>query len=370
VTRFKSENDVPLLTLRPLPGHAPISPTRPLRVQRGIAVLRILLGLLVVAALLAGSTWWWADQRLALPADQQSVAIVLPKGSTARSVAQAVAAVGISNPSGLPPSALYWYFRLSGKAGALKAGSYEVEQGDTPRSLLAKLVGGLQALDSVTIVDGWNIRQVRAALAEAEHLKPDTKALSNEALMAKLGKPGVHPEGRFFPDTYSYAKGSSDLVVLQAAAKALDKQLAAAWEARQPNLPIKSPEQALVLASIIEKETGKPSDRPEIGGVFNNRLRIGMLLQTDPAVIYGMGESYKGVIGKKGLQTDTPYNTYTRAGLPPTPISMPGKAALLAAVQPAETKALYFVARGDGTSQFSATLSEHNNAVNKYIRGQ
>jgi UPF0755 protein len=365
---------VPLLTLRPLQGHAPISKTRfqrPRHAQRGIALWRYLLALLLIATLLAGSAWWWwAGQRLALPADKQSVAVVLPAGSSARSVAQAVAGAGIQAPSGLPPSALYWYFRLSGKAGALKAGSYEVEQGDTPRSLLAKLISGQQALDSVTIVEGWNIRQVRAALAEAEHLKPDTKALSNEALMAKLGKPGVHPEGRFYPDTYSYAKGSSDLVVLQAASKALDKQLAAAWEERQPNLPIKTPEQALILASIIEKETGKPSDRPDIGGVFNNRLRIGMLLQTDPAVIYGMGDSYKGNIGKKGLQTDTPYNTYTRAGLPPTPISMPGKAALLAAVQPAQTKALYFVARGDGTSQFSATLSEHNNAVNKYIRGQ
>jgi UPF0755 protein len=367
VLRFKSENNVVLLTLPALPERQNVCR---LRTQRGRAVLRLVLSALAVAALLAGSVWWWAGQSLTLPADAQSVGLVLPAGSSARTVAQTVAGTGIQNPAGLPPSALYWYFRLSGKASALKAGSYEVGQGDTPRSLLAKLVGGQQALDSVTIVDGWNIRQLRAALAEAENLKPDTKALSNEALMAKLGKPGLHPEGRFYPDTYSYAKGSSDLVVLQAASKALDKQLAAAWEARQPNLPVKTPEQALVLASIIEKETGKPSERAEIGGVFNNRLRIGMLLQTDPAVIYGMGDLYKGHIGKKGLQTDTPYNTYTRAGLPPTPISMPGKAALLAAVQPAQTKALYFVARGDGTSQFSATLSEHNNAVNKYIRGQ
>jgi UPF0755 protein len=333
-------------------------------------MLRMVMGLAAIAALLASVVWWWASQPFVLPAGTQSVAVVLPAGSSARSVAQTMSGAGIKTPVNLPPSALYWFFRVTGKAGALKAGSYEVEQGDSPRSLLAKLVSGQQALDSVTIVDGWNIHQVRAALAEAEHLKPDTQALSNEALMAKLGKPGVHPEGRFFPDTYSYAKGSSDLVVLQAASKALDKQLAAAWEARQPNLPIKTPEQALILASIIEKETGKPSERPEIGGVFNNRLRIGMLLQTDPSVIYGMGESYTGNIGRKGLQTDTPYNTYTRAGLPPTPISMPGKAALLAAVQPAPTKALYFVARGDGTSQFSATLTEHNNAVNKYIRGQ
>jgi UPF0755 protein len=180
----------------------------------------------------------------------------------------------------------------------------------------------------------------------------------------------VHPEGRFFPDTYSYAKGSSDLLVLQAAMRAMDKQLAAAWEARQADTPLKSPDEALILASIIEKETGKPADRPEIGGVFVNRLRIDMRLQTDPTVIYGLGETFDGNIRKRDLQADTPYNSYTRGGLPPTPISMPGKASLLAAVQPADTKALYFVARGDGSSQFSATLAEHNSAVNKYIRGQ
>jgi UPF0755 protein len=271
---------------------------------------------------------------------------------------------------GVPPSALYWYFRASGKSAGLKAGTYEIEQGDTPERLLNKLYNGLQSLRSVTMVEGWNIRQLRAALAKADSLKPDSQALTIDALMAKLGRPGVHPEGRFFPDTYSYAKGSSDLLVLQAAMRAMDKQLAAAWEARRADTPLKSPDEALILASIIEKETGKPSDRPEIGGVFVNRLRIDMRLQTDPTVIYGLGETFDGDIRKRDLQADTPYNTYTRGGLPPTPIAMPGKASLLAAVQPADTKALYFVARGDGTSQFSATLAEHNNAVNKYIRGQ
>jgi UPF0755 protein len=334
--------------------------------QSGLSALKALLWLLAGAAVLASAAWWWVRQPLALPVGQPAVNLVLPAGTSARAAAQSVVTAGVD----VRPGLLYWYFRVSGKAGGLKAGTYEIEQGDTPQKLLAKLYNGLQSLRSVTIVEGWNIRQVRAALAKAEHLKPDSQQLSNEALMAKLGRPGVHPEGRFFPETYSYAKGSSDIVVLQAAARAMDKQLAAAWEARNTNVPLKSPEQALVLASIIEKETGKPSDRPEIGGVFNNRLRIGMLLQTDPSVIYGMGDAYEGTIGRKGLQTDTPYNTYTRAGLPPTPISMPGKAALLAATQPADTRALYFVARGDGSSQFSATLSEHNNAVNKYIRGQ
>jgi UPF0755 protein len=334
--------------------------------QRGVSLLKVLLSLVLVAGLGGGAAWWWSGQPLALPAGTQSLNLVLPAGSSARSAANAVVKAGVDTR----PALLYWYFRLSGKSGGLKTGTYEIEEGDTPKRLLAKLSSGLQSLRSVTIVEGWNIRQMRAALAKAEDLKPDTQALSNEALMAKIGKPGVHPEGRFFPETYSYAKGSSDVVVLQAAARAMDKQLAAAWDARSSTITLKSPDQALTLASIIEKETGKPTDRPEIGGVFNNRLRIGMLLQTDPSVIYGMGDLYQGNIGRKGLQTDTPYNTYTRAGLPPTPISMPGKAALLAAVQPADTKALYFVARGDGTSQFSATLSEHNNAVNKYIRGQ
>lgn len=337
-----------------------------LRHQQGKSLLKLLAFVLMVCAVLAAAAWWWVRQPLVLPAGVQSVNVVLPTGSSARSVAQAVVDAGV----GTPPSALYWYFRASGKSGGLKAGTYEVEQGDTPQRLLNKLYNGLQSLRSVTLVEGWNIRQMRAALAKAEFLKPDSQTMTNDALMAKLGKPGMHPEGRFFPETYSYAKGTSDIVVLQAAARAMDKQLAAAWEARRADTPLQSPQDALILASIIEKETGKPTDRAEIGGVFTNRLRIDMRLQTDPSVIYGLGEKFDGDIRKRDLQTDTPYNTYTRAGLPPTPIAMPGKASLLAAVQPADTKALYFVARGDGTSQFSATLAEHNQAVNKYIRGQ
>jgi UPF0755 protein len=334
--------------------------------QAGLSLVKILLTLAVIGAVLAAAAWWWVRQPLVLPPGVASVNVVLPAGSSARSVAQAVVAAGV----GTPPSALYWYFRASGKSAGLKAGTYEIEQGDTPQRLLNKLYNGLQSLRSVTMVEGWNIRQLRAALAKADSLKPDSQALTIDALMTKLGRPGVHPEGRFFPDTYSYAKGSSDLLVLQAAMRAMDKQLAAAWEARQTDSPLKSPDEALILASIIEKETGKPADRPEIGGVFVNRLRIDMRLQTDPTVIYGLGETFDGNIRKRDLQADTPYNSYTRGGLPPTPISMPGKASLLAAVQPADTKALYFVARGDGSSQFSATLAEHNSAVNKYIRGQ
>jgi UPF0755 protein len=220
------------------------------------------------------------------------------------------------------------------------------------------------------VVEGWNWRQVRQALAKAENLRPDSRALSDEALMAQLGRPGVAPEGRFYPDTYSYAKGTSDLAVLQRAMKAMDKQLQQAWEARQPGAALQWPEQALILASIVEKETGKAQDRGQISGVFNNRLRIGMRLQTDPTVIYGLGEAFDGNLRRVHLTTDNPWNTYTRAGLPPTPIAMPGKASLLAAVQPAKTSAIYFVAKGDGSSHFSATLDEHNRAVNRYQRGQ
>jgi UPF0755 protein len=187
--------------------------------------------------------------------------------------------------------------------------------------------------------------------------------------MAQLGRPGLAPEGRFYPDTYSYAKGSSDLAVLQRALKSMDKHLQDAWQARLPGVLLKSPDEALILASIVEKETGQGADRPLISGVFNNRMRIGMRLQTDPTVIYGLGDAFDGNLRRIHLQTDNPWNTYTRGGLPPTPIAMPGKAALLAAVQPAKTPALYFVAKGDGSSHFSATLDEHNRAVNRYQRG-
>jgi UPF0755 protein len=208
---------------------------------------------------------------------------------------------------------------------------------------------------------------VRTALNEHPQLRHDTRDLSDAELMEKLGRPGVHPEGRFFPDTYSFGKNSSDLKVLARAVKAMDQRLARAWARRSADSPLQTPEQALILASIVEKETGSPTDRGRIAGVFANRLRIGMLLQTDPTVIYGMGDKYQGRIRKVDLQTDTPYNTYTRAGLPPTPIAMPGVAALEAAVRPEATRALYFVARGDGSSQFSETLEDHNRAVARYI---
>ena len=321
----------------------------------------------VLAALLAlgagGWGLWWLHQPLRLPAP--TVELSIEPGTLPRAVAQAVADAGVD----VDPQLLFAWFRLSGQGRDIKAGSYELERGITPRRLLDKLARGEETLRALTLVEGWTFRQFRAALQKAE-VRPETKDLPDEAVMALLGRPGVHPEGRFFPDTYTYAKGSSDVAVLRRALRAMDRRLAQAWEQRSPQAAVKTPDEALILASIIEKETGKPADRPLISAVFNNRLRTGMPLQTDPTVIYGMGASFDGNLRKKDLQADTPWNTYTRAGLPPTPIAMPGQESLLAAVQPPPSKALYFVARGDGTSHFSSSLDEHKRAVNKYQRGQ
>ncbi len=328
----------------------------------------LLVGLFAAALLLLAAAWWWLNEPMALrlPAGSQVIDLEIEPRTTASGVASAVVASGAD----VPVLLLQAWFRLSGEARLIKAGSYELVPGTSPRRLLRMLVRGEETLKSITLVEGWSFRQVREALQKAEQLAPETIGLSPETIMDKLGRTGLHPEGRFFPDTYTYAKGSSDLAVLRRAARAMDKRLDAAWSLRSADTPLKSAEQALILASIIEKETGKPSDRAEISGVFTNRLRIGMPLQTDPTVIYGLGEQFDGNLRKRDLQSDTPYNTYTRGGLPPTPIAMPGRAALLAAVQPAPTRALYFVAKGDGSCHFSSNLDEHNRAVNKYIRGK
>jgi UPF0755 protein len=328
------------------------------------AVRRLFVSIVVLVALFSGATLWWLNQRLVLSAD--TLDLEVEPGTSPRAVAQAISDAGVD----VNPSLLYWWFRLSGKARQIKAGNYEIELGATPRHLLQKLVRGEETLLVVTLVEGWNFSQVRAALAKAEQLQPESKGLPDYLIMKVLGQPGLAPEGRFFPDTYAYAKGSSDLAILKRALRAMDKRLAFAWQQRSADTPLKTPEQALILASIIEKESSHASDRPMIGGVFSNRLRIGMMLQTDPTVIYGMGTAYDGKLRRRDLRQDTPWNTYTRTGLPPTPIAMPGKSALLAAVQPAATKALYFVARGDGSSEFSSSLEAHNRAVNKYQREQ
>ena len=330
-------------------------------VRRAVRVLW--LTLLMLAGLLgAGVVWLNADLSMA----SERADLGIEPGTSVRDVAQSVADAGVQ----VNPAWLYWWFRLSGDDRKIKAGNYELERPVTPRSLLKTLVRGEEAWRAVTLVEGWNFRQVLTTLSKTEHLTPTLQGLEHDLIMKKLGRPGLLPEGRFFPDTYTYAKGSTDLAVLQRAMRVMDKKLAAAWLVRASDTPLSTPDQALTLASIIEKETGRAGDRGMIAGVFSNRLRVGMMLQTDPTVIYGLGEAFDGNLRKRDLRRDTPWNTYTRAGLPATPIAMPGNAALLAAVQPASTNALYFVARGDGTSQFSDTLDEHNRAVNKYQRGQ
>jgi UPF0755 protein len=280
-------------------------------------------------------------------------------------VARAWVAAGVQTD----PRYLYQWFRWSGQAKQIRAGSYEVHAGITPRSLLDKMVRGDQVLEQLRLIEGWNWRQVRAALAAAPALKPTIAAMSDEQVMAALGQPGVAPEGRFFPDTYAYSRGVSDLTVLKRAHAAMQRRLADAWSKRVPELPLKSADEALILASIVEKETGTPADRRRVAAVFVNRLRAGMPLQTDPTVIYGLGEAFDGNLRKRDLTADTPFNTYTRGGLPPTPIAMPGAASLQAALNPAPVKSLYFVSRGDGSSEFSDDLDAHNRAVNKYQRG-
>jgi UPF0755 protein len=333
--------------------------------------MRWILRLLVLCAVGATVLWvaaqWWIDRPLSLApgpgAEGTAVELLVEPGMSARAVASAAVAAGIQTDESL----LFAWFRFSGNARLIKAGSYEFEAGTTPRQLLGKLVRGEQALRSLTLVEGWNIRQVMAAVQASPYLTQDLQGVPLDRIMAQLGRSESHPEGRFFPDTYRFPKRTPASAVLRQAAEAMDRQLASAWSSRGPDSPLRSPEEVLILASIIEKETGLADDRPMVAGVFVNRLRIGMRLQTDPTVIYGLGESFDGRLLRVHLQTDNPYNTYTRAGLPPTPIALPGEASLMAAVRPAKTKAMYFVSRGDGSSQFSATLDEHNAAVRRYI---
>ncbi len=324
--------------------------------------LWLLLAVLLSALAAAGAVRWWLDHPLTLASP--AVELSIEPGTAPREVAAAWVRAGVQ----ADPDWLYAWFRFSGDARRIRAGSYEIETGATPRSLLARMVQGDESFERLRVIEGWTFRQLRAALAAAPHLKQQGAALPEAELMAALGLPGVPAEGRFFPDTYLYSRGVSDLTVLRRAAAMQARRLAEVWATRQADLPLQTPEQALVLASIVEKETGRPADRGQIAGVFINRLRIGMPLQTDPTVIYGLGATFDGNLRKRDLLTDTPYNTYTRRGLPPTPIAMPGLAALRAAVQPEATQALYFVARGDGSSVFSADLAAHNRAVNQYQR--
>ena len=326
-------------------------------------LLRAVLALLLIAALAAGAAWQWLRSPLALATP--SVELSVEPGTNPAEVARAWVAAGVQTDARF----LYQWFKWSGQAKQIRAGSYEVHAGITPRGLLDKMVRGDQVLEQLRLIEGWNWRQVRAALAAAPSLKPTIAAMSDADVMAALGQPGIAPEGRFFPDTYAYSRGVSDLTVLKRAHAAMQRRLADAWAKRAPELPLKSADEALILASIVEKETGTPSDRRLVAAVFVNRLRAGMPLQTDPTVIYGLGERFDGNLRKRDLTSDTPFNTYTRGGLPPTPIAMPGAASLQAALNPAPVKSLYFVSRGDGSSEFSDDLDAHNRAVNKYQRG-
>ncbi len=291
--------------------------------------------------------------------------IDIARGSSFKAIVDELRQRGLSTAS-----PLYW--RLLAEqmrvAGRLHAGEYALMPGITPRQLLVNMATGKVLQHDFTIVDGWTFAELRQALAKADKLKHDSAGLADASIMQRIGAPGEAPEGRFLPETYAYVKGDSDLDILKRAHAAMDKTLAALWPGRDKGLPLATPYDALILASIVEKETGRADERARIAGVFVRRLQDHMLLQTDPSVIYGMGASYTGSIHKSDLTTDTPYNTYTRPGLPPTPIALPGKPALLAALHPAPGKSLYFVARGDGRHVFADTLEEHNRNVDCYQR--
>lgn len=329
-------------------------------IRRALAVTAVLLAL---AAALAAVAAWRLHTPVALPGAAPVEFEIAPGSSLKRTAAE------LDRAGLLPEPALFVLAaRVLGRAGSIKAGHYQIARPHSPLELLEKFTRGDVTLAQITIIEGWTFRQLRAALDQHPDLRHETSAMSDAEVLAALGETGGAPEGLFFPDTYFFSKNSPDLDVLRRAHQTMQQHLEQAWQGRRDGLPLNSPYEALILASIIEKETGREEDRAMIGGVFANRLRLGMKLQSDPTVIYGMGEDFDGDLRKRDLGSDTPFNTYTRAGLPPTPIAMPGRASLAAATQPAETGALYFVARGDGSSVFSKTLDEHNQAVNRYQR--
>jgi UPF0755 protein len=326
--------------------------------------------LLLLAALAAGGWCWQRYRSFAdkpLPGIGTDAALVVARGDNLDKVLGKLRAQGIATGDRLAWQLLA---RELGAAGKLQAGEYALRPDASPRALLLAMRDGKVVRRMFTIVEGWNIRDLRAALARVESLQQQTARLDDAALMQALGRAGQHPEGRFLPETYAWVRGDSDLDILKRAHRAMATALDAAWAARAGDVPLKSKEEALVLASIVEKETGIAEERPAIAGVFARRLKIGMRLQTDPTVIYGMGTAYTGNIRRSDLTRDTPYNTYTRAGLPPTPIAMPGDAALKAATRPAAGDALYFVAVGDGSGRhvFSNSLDDHNAAVRDYLQ--
>ncbi|AMN46994.1 hypothetical protein ACG33_07770 [Steroidobacter denitrificans] len=331
-------------------------------------LLRTLGALLLLALIAAAFLSAWSYQWLRSPIAglQQATTIEVTKGSSLRAVAASLHAQGLLDQ----PYIWVAWARLAGDAQGIKAGEYLLQPGLTPAELLELLHSGQVVLHAVTFVEGSTFGDIRKVLLANPSIDTEYAHLPDERIMQALGVPELHPEGQFFPDTYHFARGTRDLDILAMAHRRLQQELEAAWRARAPDLPLAGAYEALILASIIEKETALDSERGRIAGVFLERLRRGMRLQTDPTVIYGMLEAYDGNLRRADLTRDTPYNTYTRAGLPPTPIAMPSLQSLHAAVQPEISNALFFVAtgEGDGSHYFSATLAEHNEAVRRYLR--
>ncbi len=324
--------------------------------------IKFLTALALLGALAgAGGLFWYGNQPLTASYPKN---INVTPGMTLRGLAASLQREGVVTH----PLVFRLLGRFTGKGGTLKAGVYLLDAPLTPLQLYAKFERGEVTQAMVQFIEGWNLREVRAALAEQPLLKNESADLDEADLARAIGADVSRLEGLLFPDTYFYAPHSSDIDVLRMAYRLQREKLQSAWDSRAPGLPYRSPYEALIMASIVEKETGAAFERPMIAGVFLNRLRLGMRLQTDPTVIYGLGERFDGNLRKVDLQRDTPYNTYTRAGLPPTPIAMPSEAAIRAALNPAHTDALYFVARGDGSHVFSSTLEAHNRAVNRYQR--
>ena len=324
----------------------------------------VVLPIVLTIAAVVGSAYYWAHAAVKLPAPY--VDVLVPPGATAATISRTLAQSGVQ----INPRFFSWLARFGGFDTKLKAGGYQVVQGDTPWTVLRRMAQGDMTQRQLTLVEGWNLRQIRAALAQHPDLRHTLDQSTDAQLVELLGANATFAEGLLFPDTYIFPIGTTDLDVLQRAYRAQQQVLQKAWEQRAADLPIASPYEALILASLIEKETGSASDRARIAGVFINRLRAGMPLQTDPSVIYGMGEAYEGKIRKRDLQTDTPWNTYTRTGLPPSPIAIVGRASLAAALQPEKHGYYYFVSRGDGSSAFASTLAEHNKNVSTYILGR
>ena len=317
--------------------------------------------IVIVIASIFGLAYHWATEKFVL--QTAYVDLLVPSGSNPAGIARIMNQAGIE----LEPSLFSWLARLSQLDKKIKAGGYQIRQGDTPWTVLQRMAQGDVSSRQITLIEGWTLKQILTALDAQPDLAHLLKGDRHEQIVQAIGIQHPYAEGLFFPDTYIYFAGTSDAELLARAYKAQQQILDRAWESRDADLPLRSPYEALILASIIEKETGSASDRARIASVFVNRLKAGMPLQTDPTVIYGLGDSYDGKIRKKDLQTDTPWNTYTRTGLPPSPIASVGRGALYASLHPEKSNYLYFVARGDGSSAFASTLSDHNRNVAAYI---